>query len=159
MDTSGKNEIPHDGLQGGRFLRPIIACTAASLLGEFFILLFFGVWLFPSDALSGKILWTLGFCGLGMGLVLGAVIGIFVYGQYEGRTGIAATTILAVLLLGFGCNALCFIIDRHFNHFGATDQPFLWFGSGLLLSTVGGFSVGLQLFTARGQQILNHFRL
>lgn len=143
----------------GRFRRPIVVCTVGTLLSELGLLLVFGLWLFPEGSVLGKALWTIAFCGIGMGLAVGTAIGWLVVGRYDGLRAILATTGLSVGILGVGCNALCFSIDRQLNHFGAVDRPVLWLASGLVLSIVGGLLVGAILFSSRGQKLLNRLNL
>lgn len=143
----------------GRFRRPIVVCTAGTLLSELGLLVVFGLWLFPAGSVVGKALWTIVFCGIGMGLVVGTAVGWLVVGRYDGIKAILATTGLSVAILGVGCNALCFAIDRQLNHFGAVDRPVLWLASGLVLSIVGGLAAGAILFSRRGQKLLNRLNL
>ncbi len=62
-------------------------------------------------------------------------------------------------VLGVGCNALCFVVDRHINHFGAQNAPALWLLSGLVLSVIGGVVLGSFLFTSPGQRFLKSIGL
>ena len=143
----------------GRFRRPILVCMACTILGELFLLLVFGVWLFPTGSLLSKTFWTIAFCGTGMGLVAGATIGVLVVPRYNGLKAIAATVGIFVCILGIGRNLLCFSIDRHLNHFGAIEQPLLWLSSGILLSIIGGVVAGAFLFTDWGCRLLDGLRV
>jgi hypothetical protein len=49
------------------YLRPLMASTASYMAAEFFLLLVFGLILFPGGPLLNKVLWTLVFCGIAMG--------------------------------------------------------------------------------------------
>ena len=75
---SERHESRHN-VDEGRFRRPILVCTGLSLLGEQFLLLVFGVWLFPEGSLLSKAIWTIVLCGTGMGIVAGVAVGALVF--------------------------------------------------------------------------------
>ncbi len=139
------------------FLRPIKVATAFTLTAELLLLLYYGVYLSDEGSLLYKVLWTLGFCGLGMGLSVGAFLDLFVVGRVKPAAAIAATTVTSVLTLGVACNALCMVLDRHYRYFGGADDPYLHFLPGFVASIVGGYLLGWLLFTPRGVSLLNRF--
>ena len=132
-------------------LRVLAVTVTTTLAGELLILLIFGVWLFPGGNLVVKAVWELGFCGIGMGLILATTIRWLVVGRFEGADAMAAIRLLSVTLLGVGCNTLCLAIDRQWNMFGGHDMPELWILSGLAMSLLGGTWIGWLLFGARAQ--------
>lgn len=138
-----------------QFLRPVIVATLFTVLGESLLLIVFGMWLFPGGSLPAKALWTLGLCGVGMGIAIGTLLGLVVVPRWDGVRAIAAGTVIAFVTLGIGCNVLCFYIDQRFNYFGGVDQPDWWLARGVSLSIVGGVLIGLPLFTEPGRRILS----
>lgn len=109
---------------------------------------------FRTEVWGSKVVWTLGLCGIGTGGVIGTLISLLVVPRWDGLKAIAACTLISLVTLGIGCNLLCFAIDRHFNYFGALDQPVLWLGSGVALSILGGVLSGMTLFTRSGRALL-----
>jgi hypothetical protein len=101
-----------------------------------------------------KILWTLGFCGIGMGATLGTSINLFIIGRYSGLKAILLTTLLAFLIMGVACDLLCLNLDLHFNYFGAQTNPLLFSAGGMLGSLIAGAGIGGLLFSKTGQSIM-----
>lgn len=124
----------------------MILATTLTFFGELFLLLFFGVWLFPGGNIHAKVAWTIGFCGIGMGVVVGTLSFWLVDGRIGGIKAVLTTGGLSFLVIGVGCNAICFMIDRKFNYFGAVDQPLVWIGSGVVMSLLGGIVLGSMMF-------------
>lgn len=134
-----------------RYVRPIEVAVAFSVLAELALLLYYGIYLSDEGSLVNKILWTLGFCGLGMGLSIGALIDLVVVDRFDGRAAIATTIGITTLGLGIGCNALCMVLDQHFRYFGGAEDPYLHFLPSFLASILGGWLLGWLLFSPRGR--------
>lgn len=94
-----------------RYLRPIVVATAFSWVAELWLLLFYGVYLSDEGSLLYKIIWTLGFCGLGMGLALGALIDVLLVDRVSPRRAVWSTAALSFATLGVACNLLCMFLD------------------------------------------------
>ena len=73
------------------FLRPLIISLFFAVAGELLLLVIYGIILFPEGNLMYKVLWTLGFCGIGMGATLGAGINLFIVGRHAGLKAIFIT--------------------------------------------------------------------
>ncbi len=130
------------------------------MIGELIILIVWGVFLYPTGELVTKFLWTVVFCGLGMGSAVGALLVLFVVGRVHGRAAVVASMLLSALVLGVGCNLLCFQLDAHYFHFfGATASPALFIGNGVVMSLLGGALVGWLVFTERGASHLTRYGL
>lgn len=138
-----------------RYLRPLKVATAFTVFAELCLLLYYGVYLSDEGSLLGKILWTLVFCGLGMGLSLGGLIDLFVVDRMRPTAAIWATTLFSVVTLGIGCNALCMVLDRHFRYFGGAENPYLHFLPSFAGSIVAGWLLGWLLFAPRGRALLD----
>ncbi len=138
-----------------RYVRPIKVATAFTLLAELALLLYYGVYLSDEGPLLNKVLWTLGFCGLGMGLSMGALIDLIIVDRFEAAAAIIGTAIISTLGLGVACNALCMVLDRHYRYFGGVEDPYLHFLPSFAGSIVAGWVVGWLLFSARGRRILD----
>lgn len=147
---------PHiDSATRATFLRPIKVSTAFTMVAELLLLLYYGVYLGGEEGiLLYKVLWTLGFCGLGMGLSVGAILDLFVVGRLRPAAAIAATTMTSVLTLGVACNSLCMVLDRHYRYFGGAEDPYLHFLPSFVASIAGGWLLGWLLFTPRGVSLL-----
>lgn len=143
-----------------RYRRPLILGIGASVLAEFTIFLVWGVILYPEGDLVAKLLWTVLFCGVGMGSAVGALLVLLVVDRLEGVAAIAASSALSLLVLGVACNLLCFRLDAHyFHYFGAVDSPALFIGNGLVMSGLGGAAAGWLMFTERGRRQLRRVGL
>ncbi len=136
------------------FLRPVIVSLGFSVIGEFLLLIIYGILLFPGGNMVYKVLWTLFFCGIGMGTTLGAFINLFVIGRYSGRQAILITILLTFLVMGVACDLLCLNLDRHFHYFGAEANPLLFSLGAILGSVIAGAGIGGLLFSRTGNSIL-----
>ena len=136
------------------FIRPLIVSLGFSVIGEFLLLILYGIILFPDGNMIYKILWTLGFCGIGMGATLVTSINLFIIGRYSGLKAILLTTLLAFLIMGVACDLLCLNLDLHFNYFGAQTNPLLFSAGGMLGSLIAGAGIGGLLFSKTGQSIM-----
>lgn len=138
------------------WLRPLWLSIGASMAGEFVIWVVFGLVLFPEGDPFTKLVWTVVFCGLGMGAVVGGMVSLFVVGRLDGAKAVAATTVLALLVLGVGCDVLCLNLDAHyFHYFGGEEDPVFFLMNGLLMSALGGLAIGSLVFTERGRRWLD----
>ena len=139
------------------YLRPLKLAIIFSVLGEAAILLIWGVILYPEGSLLHKFLWTIVFCGIGMGAAAGVFIDFLVVGKLNGLPAIIATAFISFVLLGLFCNFLCFNLDMHFDFFGGHNTPnsFIW--NGIVMATLGGIFVGWLCFTDKGNKILNKY--
>ena len=140
-----------------RYIRPIVVSIAVTEFGELLLLILYGVILFPEGSLVHKILWTLVFCGVGMGATLGAFINLFVVDRYQGINAISVTVLSSFILLGVACNLLCLNLDGHFHYFGGTSDPYIFATGGVLGSLVGGLAIGILLFTQAGNMFVEKF--
>ena len=136
------------------YVRPLIISLFFAVAGELLLLVIYGIILFPAGNLLYKVLWTLGFCGIGMGATLGAGINLFIVGRYEGNRAILLTVLLAFLIMGVACDLLCLNLDLHFNYFGAQASPLMFSVGGVVGSLLGGAGIGGLLFSETGRSIL-----
>ncbi|MBW2478368.1 MAG: hypothetical protein JRF38_00150 [Deltaproteobacteria bacterium] len=136
------------------YIRPLIISLFFAVAGELLLLVIYGIILFPEGNLLYKVLWTLGFCGIGMGATLGAGINLFVMGRYAGPNAILLTILLSFLIMGVACDLLCLNLDIHFNYFGAQASPLLFSAGGVLGSILAGAGIGGLLFTETGRSVL-----
>lgn len=141
------------------FIRPIIISLVFSVVGEFLLLVIYGIILFPGGNMIYKVLWTLVFCGIGMGATLGTSISLFIIGRYSGLKAILLTILLAFLIMGVACDFLCLNIDLHFNYFGAQTNPLLFSAGGMLGSLIAGAGIGGLLFSKTGKSIMERICL
>lgn len=137
------------------YLRPIKLAIFFSVLAEAIIFVVWGLILYPEGNLLHKFLWTIVFCGLGMGATTGAFISLFVVGRWNGVKAILATAAISTVLLGFLCNLLCYKLDMHFDYFGGPETPELFIWNGLVMAFIAGALVGYLLFTNAGKNILD----
>ena len=143
-----------------RYVAPLKVCVLVSVLGEATILLIWGIILFPEGSQLRKFLWTVVFCGIGMGSVLGCFVTVYVVDRMSGARAVAAVALASFILLGIGCDALCYNLDAHyFHYFGGLENPVLFLSGGSALSLLGGFIIGLLLFTERGRLLLARARI
>ena len=136
------------------YIRPLIISLLFSVGGELLLLVIYGIVLFPEGNMVYKVLWTLGFCGIGMGATLGACINLFIVGRHEGLKAVLLTVLLSFLIMGVACDLLCLNLDLRFNYFGAQASPFLFSAGGVLGSLIAGAGIGLLLFSEAGRSIL-----
>ncbi len=141
------------------FVRPLIVATVFTTFAELALLLYYGVYLSNHGALLDKIIWTLGFCGVGMGLTLGGLIDVFLVGRVGEKAGIWLTAVLMTLTLGIAFNWLCMSLDEHFQYFGGAKDPYIHFLPSFLGSIVGGWILGWLLFSKPGDRILTKLGL
>ncbi|OEK03061.1 hypothetical protein BFP97_16715 [Roseivirga sp. 4D4] len=142
-----------------QLLRPVKLGILFSVIGEFFIFLLWGVWLYPEGNILHKFLWTVVFCGLGMGATTGVLISWWVEGKYWGRSAIFACALISFVILGLFCNFVCFSLDMHFNYFGAAATPGLFIINGMFMSALGGLLIGWLNFSYRGIKLLEKYGL
>ena len=141
--------------QGKRYKRPLIVSIILSILGETAIFVIWGLLLYPEGSWLSKFFWTIIICGIGMGSTIGAAIVLFVVDRFQGLGAIIATTILSVFILGIGCDFVCYELDKHFQYFGATENPTLFLANGVGMSLIGGLITGVLLFTENGNRLLS----
>ena len=143
-----------------RYLRPLTVAIAGSVLAEAAIFVVWGIILYLGGSLLTKFLWTIVFCGMGMGSALGSILALFVVDRVDGWVAVAITSLLSAAVLGLGCNVLCYQLDTHYFHFfGGSDSPVLFIGSGIVMATVGGAAGGWLMFTRRGRRCLTRLGL
>lgn len=140
-----------------QLLRPVKLGILFSVLGEVVIFLIWGLWLYPEGNVLHKFLWTVVFCGLGMGATAGALISWWVEGKYWGKSAIWACSVISFTVLGLFCNFLCFKLDMHFNYFGAAVTPGLFIINGMIMSALGGALIGWLNFSYRGIKLLEKY--
>lgn len=133
--------------------------TAMTWLAELGLLLYYGIYLSDEGPLFNKIIWTLGFCGLGMGLAAGSLINLFVVDKLKGRKAIIMTTIITTLTLGVACNWLCTELDRHFKYFGGVQNIYIHFLPSFFSAVIGGWFLGWLLFTEKGNGLLEKWNM
>jgi|TARA_B100000749_G_scaffold280077_2_gene274661 hypothetical protein len=138
-----------------QFQRPLLVGLALAIFGELMIFLIFGVLLYPEGNILSKFLWTVLFCGIGMGSALGVFISLLVVGRLAGKAAILACTIISTITLGFGCNLLCFNLDQHFHYFGGQQSPQFFIINGIIMAVIGGVLSGWLLFTPSGSKLLS----
>ena len=136
------------------YIRPLIISLFFAVLGELVLFVLYGMILFPQGNMMYKVLWTIGFCGVGMGATLGACINLVIIGRYEGTKAFLLAILLSFLIMGVACDLLCLNLDLHFNYFGAQTNPLLFSAGGVLGSLIGGAGIGGLLFFETGRSIL-----
>lgn len=141
-----------------KYLRPLLVSMCISIVFELFIFILFGLILYPNGSVFNKLIWTIFYCGIGMGCVVGAWIDILVVDRFSGIKAVLATMTIAVLFLS-ACDALCLALDHKFRYFGGHDNPILFFVSGIIMSIIGGLIGGVLLFTSKGNKILSTMNL
>jgi hypothetical protein len=141
------------------FNRPVKLGIIFSVTAELIIFVFYGLILFPEGNLLYKFLWTIAFCGIGMGATVGALIQLFVIGRFTGSKAILACSIISVGVLGIACNILCLNLDSHYHYFGGADNPILFIAGGVILSAIGGGLAGWLIFSAKGDTILRNLKV
>jgi hypothetical protein len=136
------------------YIQPLMVSLGFSVIGEFLLLIIYGIILFPGGNMIYKVLWTLLFCGIGMGATLGTCINLFVINRYSGIKAFLLTILLAFMVMGIACDLLCLNLDLHFNYFGAKTNPFLFSTGGILGSLIAGAGIGGLLFSKAGQSLM-----
>ena len=137
-----------------QYLRPLWLAILVSMAGEGLIFLIFGLLLNGAANWPAKLVWTVGFCGVGMGSGVGAFVDLFVVGRLSGARAILATCGISTALLGVACNLLCWRLDLGLHFFGGAEHPLVFLGSGILGAVSVGLGLGLLLFTKPGQHWL-----
>jgi hypothetical protein len=137
-----------------KYARPLKVSLIFCIGGELLLLLVFGILLFPEGNLVYKILWTLLFCGVGMGGALGSLINLLIVDRLDGQKAVWATMALSFVLLGIVCDLLCLNLDSIFNYFGGPAHSFEFVVVSLILSPLGGYLVGWLCFTDTGKRLL-----
>ena len=137
-----------------QFKRPIFLGILMTFFAELIILIVFGFYLFPEGNKIKKLIWTLFFCGIGMGATFGALVSVIVVGKLTGTKAIITSSIIVITVL-FSCNVLCFSLDMNFGFFGARSNPFMFLLSGFIPSTIGAVVYSVLLFTSKGQTVLS----
>ena len=120
-----------------QMVRPITVAIALTITGEIIYFLLWGVVWFPEGDLWRKLGWT-ATCGLAMGATIGALVLLFVTGRFTGRRALAAAGAVYAGTLLY-CTALCFLIARSVDYFGANSDPSLFVGGSvvpIVLTTV-----------------------
>lgn len=153
-----KDEFDDSGIWR-EFRRPVVVSIAVSVVAELAIFVVYGLILFPGGSWFQKLLWTVVFCGIGMGAATGALICALITERLWGWRAIVACSVLSVLVLGIGCNLLCYSLDLHIHFFGAHENPVSFVGSGFIGSAAGGALVGWLLFTDRGNHVADRLHL
>lgn len=146
-------------ISANEVLRPLKLSILFSVLGELVIFLIWGVLLYPDGNLLHKFLWTVVFCGLGMGSTIGAAISLLVVGKWKGIQAVILCAELSGLILGIFCNYLCYSLDMNFDHFGGMDTPVLIVITGTVMAILGGALVGWLCFMENGKKILNRYNV
>ncbi|CAF3772291.1 unnamed protein product [Rotaria sordida] len=135
------------------YLRPMKLFIISSIGAELLFLLI-GISFFSGfKDIFYKILWTLFFCGIGMGSTMGTLINIFITDRYFNYKAIFGSLILGLIVFGT-CNILCFRLDHHFDYFGAIKYPIFFLSKGFLAGILGSLLNGYLLFSANGQKLL-----
>lgn len=133
-----------------------MVAVAGSVLAETAIFVIWGLILYPEGSIFAKFLWTIVFCGIGMGSVVAVALLLFVVDQFDGWQAVIATSVITVIVLGGVCNVLCFQLDSQFFHyFGGAENPTLFIANGFVLAALGGALGGWLLFTPSGQRRLD----
>jgi hypothetical protein len=135
------------------YLRPMKLFIVSSVVAELLFLLISVCFFSGFKDIFYKIVWTLFFCGLGMGATMGTLINIFITDQYIGSKAIFGSLILGLMVFGT-CNILCFRLDHHFDYFGAIKHPIFFLSKGFFAGIFGSLLNGYLLFNANGQKLL-----
>ncbi len=141
------------------FKRPVILGIFFSALAEFVIFVVWGLFLYPEGNILYKFLWTVVFCGIGMGATVGVLIQLFVIGKFKAGKAILACSLISIGVLGIACNILCLNLDAHFHYFGGVENSTLFIVNGVVMSAVGGGLVGWLMFSAKGKKILSQLTI
>ena len=142
-----------------QYLRPLWLGILFSMAGELIIFLVFGLLLHGTDNWPIKLIWTVGFCGIGMGSALGAFVDLLIVGRWTGLRAIVGTCALSTGILGIACNILCWRLDLGLHYFGGAERPTIFLVSGIVAAAAGGAALGASLFTDAGQRWLDRHGL
>jgi hypothetical protein len=135
------------------YLRPMKLFILTSMATEFLFLMISICFFSGFKDIFYKIMWTLFFCGIGMGSTMGTFINIFITDQYFNYKAILGTTLLGLIVFGT-CNILCFRLDHHFDYYGAINYPIFFLSKGFFAGILGSLINGYLLFSANGQKLL-----
>ncbi len=141
-----------------RYLRPLYLGIGAAALGEFVLFAVWSMFLFPQGDLLKKFAW-IATCSLGMGATLGALVDLLVVDRLDGLKAMFATMGIAILVVGVGCNYLCWSIDQQLNWWGGASNPGLFLGSGVVGTVLLGWLVSYLLFSVKGSTLLDRVGL
>ena len=133
------------------FARPLKLAILFSVLGEAVILLVWGFYLFPEGSWFNKFMWTIVYCGLGMGGAFGSVVALGLLDRVDGWPTVVLSALLSTVMLGLFCNTLCLRLDMTFGYFGAQGAGLLFMANGIAMSAIGGAVLGWMTFTDTGQ--------
>ncbi len=131
--------------------RPLKLAILFSVLGEAVILVVWGFYLFPEGSWFNKFMWTIVYCGLGMGGAFGSVVALGLLGRVDGWRAVVLSALLSTVMLGLLCNTLCLRLDMTFGYFGAQGAGLLFMVNGIVMSAIGGAVLGWMTFTDRGR--------
>ena len=137
-----------------RYLRPLWLGILVATAGELVVFVVFGLMLSGTANWPAKLAWTVGFCGVGMGSTVGALVDLLLVERWAGLRAILATTLLSTGILGIACNLLCWRLDLGLHYFGGAEHPAVFLVSGIVGATIGGVLMGWLLFSTSGQQWL-----
>lgn len=134
-----------------QYLRPLWLGILFATVGEFAVFVVFGLMLSGTADWPTKLVWTVGFCGLGMGSTIGAFVDLLLVGRWTGPRAIVATTALSTGILGIACNLLCWRLDLRLHHFGGAEHPLIFLASGFVGAAAAGAAMGWLIFSDKGQ--------
>ena len=138
-----------------QYLRPLWLGILFATIGESFVFLVFGLLLGGTAGWPMKLAWTVGFCGVGMGSTIGALVDLLLVDSWRRRRAILATTALSTGILGIACNLLCFRLDMGLEYFGGAVHPVVFLASGILGAMACGIAMVWLLFDEKGQAWLD----
>lgn len=150
-----ETQAPPDDAIRRQYLRPLWLAIIFSMAGELIVFLFFGLMLSGPDNWLIKLVWAVGFCGIGMGSAVGASVDLLIVSRMDGLRAIAATCLLSTAILGVACNLLCWQLDHGLHYFGGAEHPALFLVSGIVAAVAGGTGIGMLLFTESGESWLD----
>lgn len=136
-----------------QYLRPLYMALGITFMGEAVLFALYGVVLFPQGPILTKLAWAVA-CALGMGAVAGVFVTLLVVGKLDDTQAMWASTLIWVLSLGVGCNALCLYLGRQFGMWGAHTHPEAFLAGGFFPSVLGGVVYSYALFTQNGRVLL-----
>lgn len=139
------------------YLRPLWLGIVFAMAGELVIFLVFGLLLNGPGSWVTKLVWTVGFCGIGMGSTVGAFVDLLIVGRLWGARAIVATCALSTGILGVACNVLCWRLDLGLHYFGGAEHPAIFLVSGIVASAFAGAVLGALLFTHAGNGWLDRY--
>lgn len=135
------------------YLRPMKLFIVSSIGAELLFLLI-SIFVFSGFRdIFYKVMWTLFFCGIGMGATMGTLVNMFITDRYFNGKAIFGSLVLGFIVFGT-CNVLCFRLDHHFDYYGAIKYPVFFLSKGFLAGILGSLLNGYLLFSANGQKLL-----